>query len=114
MQIHQPMALDITVTDLKARLDKGEHPNLLDVREAHEVKAGSLPGHTHIPMGNLQFDLKKIEAWKGQELIVYCKSGGRSAAAQAFLEANGFSNVRNLAGGVSAWKAMVDPTFVVG
>jgi rhodanese-related sulfurtransferase len=108
------MGLDLSVTDLKTRLDAGEKPNLLDVREGYEVAAGALPGATHIPMGNLQFDLKKLEGWKGQEVVVYCRSGGRSAAAQAFLESNGFTNVRNLSGGVTAWKAMVDPSFVVG
>ncbi len=108
------MGLDLSVTELKARLDKGETTHLLDVRESYEVSAGALPGHVHIPMGNLQFDLKKLEAWKDQEVVVYCRSGGRSASAQAFLEASGFKNVRNLSGGVTAWKAMVDPSFVIG
>jgi rhodanese-related sulfurtransferase len=108
------MGLDLSVSDLKTRLDKGEVVHLLDVREPYEVQAGKLPGSQHISMGNLQFELSKLNDWKEQEVVVYCKSGGRSAAAQAFLESNGFKNVRNLAGGVTAWRAMVDPSFVVG
>jgi adenylyltransferase/sulfurtransferase len=104
---------DITVTQLKQRLDAGERPVLIDVREEYERQAGNIGG-LHIPMGSLPLMLDDLTQYKDQEVIVYCRSGGRSGSAVAFLtQQAGFKNARNLVGGVTAWKAQVDPAFTV-
>jgi rhodanese-related sulfurtransferase len=93
-----------TVEELKARLDKGETVNLLDVREDHE-RADFNIGGTHIPIGNIQsMQLEDIENWKDEEIIIYCRSGNRSGIAGLFLEQLGFKNPVNLVGGMLAWQ----------
>ena len=93
-----------TVEELKARLDKGETVNLLDVREDHE-RADFNIGGTHIPIGKIQsMQLEDIENWKDEEIIIYCRSGNRSGIAGLFLEQLGFKNPVNLVGGMLAWQ----------
>jgi rhodanese-related sulfurtransferase len=94
----------ITVDELKARLDKGETVNLLDVREDHE-RADFNIGGIHIPIGKIQaIQLEDIEGWKDQEIVVYCRSGNRSGIASLFMEQMGFKNPVNLVGGMLAWQ----------
>lgn len=99
-----PMA-DITTTELRQRLQAGETPHLLDVRETWEHEEGRIPTAQNIPLGTLPDKLDDLEAWKDQEVIVHCKGGGRSASAKAFLTQQGFTNVRNLVGGYQAYAA---------
>ena len=96
------MAADITVNELKERLDAGENLHILDVREGWENEEFNINGKL-IPLGELQGRVGEIEAWKEDEVIVHCKSGGRSAAACDFLTRSGFKNARNLTGGMMAW-----------
>lgn len=104
---------DISVTELKQRLDAGERPILIDVREEYEHKTANIGG-IHIPLGSLPMQLEDLAQYKDQEVILYCRSGGRSGSAVAFLtQQAGFKNARNMVGGVTAWKAQVDPTFTV-
>lgn len=94
----------ITVDELKARLDKGEHVNLLDVREDHERAEFNIGG-THIPIGKIQsMQFEDIEDWKDKEVVVYCRSGNRSGMASLFMEQAGFKNPVNLVGGMLAWQ----------
>ncbi|MGF7230790.1 rhodanese-like domain-containing protein [Arachidicoccus sp.] len=94
----------ISVEDLKKRLDAGESINLLDVREEHERAAFNIGG-THIPVGKIQlFELNAIEEWKDKEVIVYCRSGNRSAMATMVLQQAGYKNPVNLSGGMLAWE----------
>lgn len=94
----------ITVEELKARLDKGEHVNLLDVREDHERAEFNIGG-THIPIGKIQsMQFEDIEEWKDKEVVVYCRSGNRSGMASLFMEQVGFKNPVNLVGGMLAWQ----------
>ncbi len=94
----------ITADELKARLDAGETVNLLDVREDHE-RADYNIGGAHIPLGKVQaFQTEGIDGWKDAEVVVYCRSGGRSGMATMFLEQSGFGNVVNLTGGMLAWR----------
>lgn len=94
----------ITVEELKARLDKGEHVNLLDVREDHERAEFNIGG-THIPIGKIQsMQFEDIEDWKDKEVVVYCRSGNRSGMASLFMEQVGFKNPVNLVGGMLAWQ----------
>jgi rhodanese-related sulfurtransferase len=94
---------DITTTELKQRLQAGETPHIIDVRETWEVEESRIPGSQNIPLGTLPTQLDDLEDLKDQEVIVHCKSGGRSASAKAFLTQQGFTNVRNLEGGMLAY-----------
>lgn len=94
----------ITVEDLKARVDAGEKLNVLDVREPSEYAEYNIGGKL-LPLGQIQsMQVDVIEDWKDQEVIVHCRSGQRSVTAAAFMEMQGFRNVKNVLGGVLAWK----------
>ncbi len=80
-------------------------PLLLDVRENNEVKAGKLKGAKHIPLGNLKTRLNELEQNKDQPIVVYCRSGNRSANAAGVLTKHGFEEVYNLKGGITAWES---------
>lgn len=97
--------MDITVEELKQRLDAGEEFNFLDVREEYEYEEDNL-GALLIPLGELPDRLEEIDGWKEQEVVVHCRSGARSARAKAFLEAQGFANVRNVLGGIMAYNEL--------
>ena len=96
---------DITVIELKERLDKGEKPVIIDVREVHEYEEYNI-GATLIPLGELPGRIEELAAYKQQEVIVHCRSGARSATAEMFLLDNGFEQVRNLMGGMLAWREL--------
>lgn len=94
----------ITVDELKARLDKGLRVNLLDVREEHEHAEFNIGG-IHHRLGLIQsMQIDPIDDWKEDEIIVYCRSGVRSVQAALILETIGFKNVVNLIGGMLAWQ----------
>lgn len=93
---------DIEPQELKKRIESGEELKILDVREEWEYEEYNINGRL-IPLGNLPFELKQIENWKKDEIIVYCKSGVRSQQAKKFLESRGFDNVKNLLGGIDAY-----------
>lgn len=94
----------ISVEEVKKRLDAGESLHLLDVREPHENADFNIGG-TLLPLGRVQMmDTDEIESWKDEEVIVYCRSGNRSGQAAMILETAGFSNVKNLTGGMMAWQ----------
>jgi rhodanese-related sulfurtransferase len=94
---------DITVEELKERLAKGETPVIIDVREDWEHQEANIAGAQNIPLGALPQRLDELEDYKGQELIVHCRSGMRSATAKQFLQQQGFGQVRNLLGGIMAY-----------
>jgi len=98
------MAADITTTELKERQQAGETPILIDVRETWEHEESQIPGSQNIPLGTLPEKLDDLEDHKDEEVIVHCKSGGRSSSAKAFLTQQGFTNVRNLLGGMQAYQ----------
>lgn len=98
------MIEDISVINLKKRLDAGEKINLIDVRETFEFEEFNLNG-TLIPLGELPSRIDEIEHLKNEEIIVHCRSGKRSQTAQQFLLQMGFQNVRNLLGGVLDWQS---------
>ncbi|MEO6833667.1 MAG: rhodanese-like domain-containing protein [Chitinophagaceae bacterium] len=98
---------NITVQEYKARLDAAEEIHLLDVREPDEFAEYNLGGML-LPLGHiLSMQTDDIEDWKEDEIIVYCRSGKRSMQAGMMLETMGFKNVKNLAGGVLAWREMM-------
>jgi sulfur-carrier protein adenylyltransferase/sulfurtransferase len=99
---------EITPEALKAELDHGEAPFLLDVREPEEWEIAHLPGATLIPRQQLADRVTELTG--AREVVVYCKTGNRSSQATRFLIQLGFNNVRNLSGGIDAWSRRIDPT----
>lgn len=95
---------DITTEELKQRMDNGEALHVIDVREQHEYDEFNI-GAKLIPLGELPSRITELEHLKDQELIVHCRSGARSNNAKMFLEDAGFTNVRNLLGGMLDWQA---------
>ena len=94
--------MDISAKELKERIDKGETLVLIDVREPSEYKQANI-GATLIPLATLPDKIDELEQYKDQEVIVHCRSGKRSGQAQIYLEQQGFTNVRNVTGGIEAY-----------
>ncbi|MBK8610398.1 MAG: rhodanese-like domain-containing protein [Chitinophagaceae bacterium] len=94
----------ITPDEIKARLDAGETLHLVDVREPHEHAEFNIGGHL-IPLGNIQTMMTdEIDELKSEEVVCYCRSGKRSMQACMMLETFGFTNVKNLEGGMLNWQ----------
>lgn len=98
---------EISVQELKRRLDAGEPLQILDVREPWECAIVSLPGTINIPLQQVPRRLRELDS--GKELIAMCKAGGRSRRAAEFLQSAGFQRVANLTGGIDAWIQDIDP-----
>ena len=96
--------MDVTVQEVKERLEKGEKLKLIDVREPNEYAEDNIGGEL-IPLGELPYRLDELDGLQNEEVIVHCRSGKRSAMAQQILEENGFNNVRNMIGGMLAYRA---------
>lgn len=103
---------DITVSELKKKMDEGEPFILIDVREPHEFELSNLGGRL-IPLGTLPSSLEDLAEFKEEEIIIHCKSGGRSGQAAAYMRQQGFKNVRNLLGGILDWKNKIDSSLPV-
>jgi len=96
----------LSVKELKQRLDQGETVFILDVREPFEYQIANIGG-TLIPMNDVPQRLSEIP--RDREIVVQCKSGGRSQRVAEFLQQNGYAKVANLAGGILAWASEIDP-----
>jgi adenylyltransferase/sulfurtransferase len=99
--------VDMTVEDLKKRLDRGEDLFILDVRNPEEFQICRIPGSTLVPLPSLPQRFGELNPQR--ELIVHCKSGMRSLKAIHFLREKGFRNLKNLQGGILAWAERIDP-----
>ncbi len=97
---------EISVEELKKKLDRKEDIFILDVREPHEYQICNLNGHL-IPLGDLQKRVGELDS--SREIVAHCKMGGRSAKAVTFLQQSGFKKVSNLTGGITAWAERIDP-----
>jgi rhodanese-related sulfurtransferase len=98
---------NITVEQLKARMDAGENINLIDVREPHENAEFNIGG-TLLPLGQIAtMQVDSIEDLKEEEVVVYCRSGNRSGQACQVLSMLGFKNLKNLTGGMLAWQERI-------
>lgn len=94
---------NITVEELKEKMDNGEKINLIDCREPHEYEEANLGGKL-IPLGKFQsMDLDDLEDLKEEEVIVHCRSGRRSQMACMILDQMGFKDTYNVEGGILAW-----------
>jgi len=98
---------EITPWELKSRLDRGDSPFILDVREPHEFQICNLKGHL-IPLGELPRRVHELDS--SREIVAHCRSGKRSAEAVEFLRKAGFRKILNLKGGILAWSDEVDPS----
>jgi sulfur-carrier protein adenylyltransferase/sulfurtransferase len=101
---------EITVQELKARIDAGKRPFLLDVREPDEFELVNLDGLL-IPLGELPHRIDELDAYRDEPVVVHCRSGARSARAVQFLQQHGFDEIYNLKGGILAWSREIDPSM---
>jgi adenylyltransferase/sulfurtransferase len=99
---------EMTPSELKARLDRGDDLFILDVREPHEYQICNLNGYL-IPLGDLPKRVNELDS--SREIVAHCRSGKRSADAVNFLRQAGFRKIWNLKGGVLAWSDEVDPSM---
>lgn len=102
---------EVTAKELKDKIDNKEDFQLIDVREPYEYEAANLEGEL-IPMGNILQEASRIS--KEKPVIVYCRSGNRSAVIIRELEKRfGFENLYNLKGGILAYARDIDPAMKV-
>jgi rhodanese-related sulfurtransferase len=99
--------LEIDVLALSRRLASDNPPVILDVREPWELEIAAIGGVLAIPLGELPRQVSKVP--RDRPVAAMCHHGGRSASATAWLRAQGFDNVMNVAGGIDAWARLVDP-----
>ena len=97
---------EITVRELKERMDRGERLNVIDVREPHEFAIARIPGTKLIPLN--QVEERAGELNPNEEIILHCRTGKRSADALNRLKAKGFRRLKNLKGGIAAWSDEID------
>ena len=99
---------NISPEEVKSRLDKGEKLNLVDVRQPEETAEYNIGGIA-LPLGNIQnMQTEEIDDLKNEEVIFYCRSGNRSGIAAMTLDQMGFSNTKNLTGGMLGWREKFD------
>jgi sulfur-carrier protein adenylyltransferase/sulfurtransferase len=102
---------DVTVQELQEMREAKQPHLLVDVREQMEYDVGSISGSILIPLS--EFGERFEELPRDQKLIIHCKIGGRSARAVAFLQQQGYKDVSNVPGGITAWSQEIDPTVQV-
>jgi adenylyltransferase/sulfurtransferase len=102
---------EVAAADLARELASGSPPVLVDVREPWEHGAGALAGSTNVPLGEVT--LRAAELPRDRDVVVYCRVGPRGRRAAELLGAEGFTRVRNLSGGLEAWRDAVDASVVV-
>lgn len=102
---------EISVRELKNKIDAGEPVTVVDVRQPFELEIASLPNTIHIPMNEVQANLDKLDA--ENEIIVLCRTGIRSGKICEYLINNNFKQVRNVRGGIRAWAKEIDSSVPV-
>ena len=100
---------EISPQGLKSRLDRGQRPVLLDVRQDWETKLCRFDNAVHIPIEEIEFRTDELNP--DDDIVVYCHQGVRSAAVAAYLREHGFAKAVNLAGGLDLWARTVEPTM---
>ena len=100
---------EVTINDVKPRIDAGESFHLIDVREESEYAAGHLPTAIHLSKGIIERDVERVFPDPATELILYCGGGYRSALAADNLQKMGYSNAISMDGGYRAWKESGSP-----
>ena len=102
--------MNISPSELKARLERGDKIRVIDVRETDEWAVAKIPTAELIPLSQFQ-NLAMQELSPEEEIILYCHHGVRSARAQGYLKAQGYDKVLNLTGGIDAWALQVEPAM---
>ncbi len=102
---------DISAGELAERLKEGNHLRLIDVREPHELEISRLEDAVLIPLGQLAGRMSELDS--AEEMVLFCKSGTRSARALELLASAGFRKMKNLKGGINAWAREVDPSLPI-
>lgn len=102
---------EIDPLELAERLKNGERVRLVDVREPHELAISALPDAEVIPLGSLASEMHTLDS--ADEIVLFCKSGTRSARALELLAGAGFRKLKNLRGGINAWAHKVDPKLPI-
>ena len=97
------MIKELDSDGLKIKFDKKENFRLIDVREKEEFEGGHIVGATSIPLSSFKENYSKFVTDLNEEIVLTCRSGGRSMAAAQFLEKRGFKNLSNHEGGISEW-----------
>lgn len=100
---------EILAVELKERLERGERPQIVDVRESEEIALAAFPHALHIPMGEVPSRLAELDP--DRETIVVCHHGVRSAHVAMYLSGVGFTRILNLAGGIDAYALTADPSI---
>lgn len=103
-------AVEISPTEVKARLDAGETLRLIDVREPREFEICRIPGARLIPMNSIPMHLQELDD-DGPPIITICHHGVRSLAVVDWLRRQGVENCQSMAGGTDLWSVLVDPTL---
>ncbi len=104
----QEDGLEITVTELNDRFNRGERPVVIDVREPYEAEIAVIPNTRLIPMNEVPNHLGELP--RDQEIILQCRSGKRSMQVLEYLQSQGFTKLKNLKGGILAWSEEIDPS----
>ncbi len=104
-----PSEWEIEPTELAQRLERGERVRLIDVREPHELDISRIEGAELFPLGGLAASLHEFDS--ADEMVIFCKSGSRSARAVELLAGAGFRKLKNLRGGINAWAREVDSSL---
>ncbi len=104
-----PTEWDIEPSMVAERLNKGDQLHLIDVREPHELKISQIEGADLIPLGSLASHMHELDS--AEEIVLFCKSGTRSARALELLAGAGFRKIRNMRGGINAWSEQVDSSL---
>jgi adenylyltransferase/sulfurtransferase len=110
VEAHEALSAEdeITPSELVAWRKTGGRPLVIDVREPHEREIAAIPDSVLIPVGELPGRMHELDGT--QEIVLYCRTGVRSARALELLRAGGFNRLRNLTGGIHAWADEVDPS----
>ena len=104
-----PVSDDMTVEELSRLVKEGKAPFILDVRNPEEFQICRIAGSTLLPLPELPQRFRELD--KSRPMVVHCKSGMRSQKAIAFLRQQGFTQLRNLKGGILAWAERIDPSL---
>jgi molybdopterin/thiamine biosynthesis adenylyltransferase/rhodanese-related sulfurtransferase len=102
-----PSEWEIEPSQVNERLRSGEQIRLIDVREPHELAISHIEGSELLPLGSLASEMHKLDS--AEEIVLFCKSGTRSARALELLAGAGFRKIKNMRGGINAWAEQVDP-----
>ncbi len=101
-----PRMNNVSTAELQARLENGEKPIIIDVREPWEYAEGHVPGSVLKPLGNIRSWANEFN--KKDEILLICRTASRSSMAYQYLQAMGFTNVKNVSGGIITWRGAVE------